>query len=122
MEYSGEPPGRRGDDTGGTMQPSIREILEKLTESGGELVEAMESGAHERALIRCKEVMGLASRLHARLVIVIEFDADARYVAEVDRALQREKQPRSLPIPGDQPLPLSPNSSSPPPKRGKRGK
>lgn len=66
-------------------------------------------------------IMGHCSRLYGRLGFLADMMADAHFVAEVDRAVARSGKPSPLPIPGDTPLPLSPDPGTKP-SRTRKGK
>lgn len=71
-------------------------------------------------------IMGHASKLYGRLSFLDEMERDAKFVAEVDRAVTRAEKKGPLPIPGDRPLPLAPGpgkgGEAPPARRPRKGK
>jgi hypothetical protein len=96
------------------MQPGLRELTDELTQAASlaSLAAAAESGAQLREASR--RVLSAGSKLHARAALLEELAEEAQFVASVDRAIARSKEPFPRPIPGDTPLPLP---TSPPPGR-----
>lgn len=100
------------------MQPALHALCVDLIEAANAAVDAAESGGWEHLREAARRALSAASKLHARSVLLVELDDDAKFIAEVDRAIVREQKSRAAgPIPGDQPLPFE----DPPTPPGKRG-
>lgn len=105
------------------MQGSLAELLHDIAAAAMEAVELVETRQYERARELVRQIMGATGKLYPRLGFLAELEADAQFVAEVDRALTRERKSRNLgPIPGDAPLPFPPadGEASSPASGGKR--
>lgn len=99
------------------MQPAMRALMEALEDATMEASAGIETDDWTRVREACRRALSAVSKMMARSQVLFELQEDAKFVAEVDRALAREKQSRgSSPIPGETPLPFPPA-----PRRGKRG-
>lgn len=104
------------------MQPSLAELFDGIVHAAGAGREHAGARRYAVAQAEVRNVMAAASKLYPRLGFLSELEEDANFVAEVDRALQRERQSRGhSPIPGDTVLPFPPPEEEPPPRKG-RGK
>jgi len=73
-------------------------------------------GDPKRAAAELKTVMSIAAKLHQRMMVLAEMRDDAYWVAEVDRALARQRASDVPAVPGETPLPFED------PPKGRRGK
>lgn len=106
------------------MRESLRELFEILAGCQARAQDDVTQLRYDMAIVELKRIMGAAGKLHARVVILAELADDAKFVAEVDRALDRADKSAPRPIKGDQPLPFppSPGVASPPRRKGKPSK
>lgn len=103
------------------MQDSLAETLRRVAAEANTADVMVQQRDYAGAKECVRLIMGHASRLYGRLGFLDEQARDAKFVAEVDRAVARGAQGHVRPIPGDTPLPLSPGPGRKPPspRKGK---
>lgn len=90
------------------MRESIAELFRVLEPAVPAARAAAEASNWEMVEELVRQILSAGSKLHTRAKILSELAEDAKFVAEVDRAVNRAKAGRVLPIPGDVPLPFPP--------------
>jgi uncharacterized membrane protein len=73
---------------------------------------AIEARNMPAALTAAKALLSVGSKLHARITALDELLAEGFAAAEVDRALSRARASEVPAVKGEQPLPLTPPSST----------
>jgi len=103
------------------MQESLAELVHALSVAGGECGVACQQHRWPAAREAARQVLSAASKLHTKVTVLCSLEDDAQFVAEVDRALARERKSRPEAVEGDQPLPLGDEAPNPRRPRGTRG-
>lgn len=76
----------------GTTTP---ELIRRLNDAATDLHRAWSDGRAEEAREAARQVLSLGSKIHQRLGVLVDIDREARWRAEVDRAIK--SQPKQLP-------------------------
>lgn len=96
---------------------SLAEALTRVAAEANTADVMVRQGDYAGAKECVRLIMGHASRLYGKLGFLDEQTREAKFVAEVDRAVARGAKGDVRPIPGDRPLPLDPG----PRRAAKRG-
>ena len=99
------------------MRVSLEEMFAGVEKAAAAARDHCEREHWAEAREIARNLLSHASKLHKRLAVLAELREEANFVAEVDRAIARERAGRLEPIPGDQPLPF-PRKRAPRKKKG----
>lgn len=105
------------------MRASLAELFDVLYGQLTATRDLCHAQEYSRAREPLRKVMGAASSLFTRLTVLDDLLEEAKFVAEVDRAVNAGMRPVTpAPIPGDTPLPLGPGPGGSPPPRPRKGR
>lgn len=91
----------------------MQELIRRISADAQSLAEAFEDGDKEAARDYARSIMSHTAKAHQRLGILVDLDREARWMAEVDRAVKAKRPDLPGQMSIDEAPPPSPRKRSP---------